>query len=49
MAINTLTFEILKQLNTKQKTCLCLGYSDMCVNPKLFKHTNEYNSLPCLK
>ena len=36
MAINTLTFEILKQLNTKQKTCLCLGYSDMCVNPKLF-------------
>ena len=45
MAINTLTFEILKQLNTKQKICLCLGYPDMCVNPQLFKHTHEYNEV----
>ena len=45
MAINTLTFEILKQLNTKQKTCLCLGYPNMCVNPKLFKHIHEYSEV----
>ena len=46
MAINTLTFEILKQLNTKNKTCLCLGYPSMCVNPKLFDDAHQYKEVP---
>ncbi len=44
MGIETTTYKILQGLETQDKTCLCLGYSDLLVMPDLIG--GEYKELP---
>lgn len=37
MGIETTTYNLLQQIETEGKTCLCLGYSDLLVDPELIK------------
>lgn len=43
MGIETTTYRLLQQIEPKDKTCLCLGYSDLLVDPALIE--GEYTEL----
>jgi hypothetical protein len=37
VGIETTTYRLLQQIEPKDKTCLCLGYSDLLVDPALIR------------
>ncbi|NBT52087.1 MAG: hypothetical protein EBT12_11145, partial [Marivivens sp.] len=43
VGIETTTYRLLQQIEPEDKTCLCLGYSDLLVDPGLIE--GEYTEL----